>query len=87
LYDPQEDGEWESQFERHLYERRERKKEQEREQLRALEEANHRWTMLEQWSTRWETPEDPDAPSRKRRWNQVNYKDLFKQMQQEGFAG
>ena len=85
LYDP-EDCQWESQFERHLYERRERKKEQEREQLRILEEATRRGRM-EQWAGKGETPEDPDAPSRKRRRNQVNYKELFKQMQQEGFAG
>jgi acetoin utilization deacetylase AcuC-like enzyme len=85
LFDPQ-DCEWESQFEQSLYERRERKKEQEREQLRLMEEANRRRRELERWPT-GETPEDPDAPSRKRRRNQVNYKELFKQMQQEGFAG
>jgi acetoin utilization deacetylase AcuC-like enzyme len=84
LYDP-EAGDWESQFEHHLYERRERKREQEREQLRLIEEANRnaRIAMLAGQGDL----EDPDAPSRKRRRNQVNYKELFKQMQQEGFAG
>lgn len=85
LYDSNE-GEWESQFEHHLYERRERKKEQEREQLRLMEETN-RQNLLLLLAQQGGTPEDPDAPSRKRRRNQVDYKELFKQMQQEGFAG
>ena len=86
LYDAR-DGEWEGQFERHLYERRERKKEQEREQLKAVAEASRR-SLVEEWpSASGDAPEDPDAPSRKRRRNQVDYKELFKQMQQEGFAG
>jgi acetoin utilization deacetylase AcuC-like enzyme len=84
LYDMQ-DAEWESQFEKHFIERRERKKEQEREQLRAMEETNRR-NLLEQMVEQGDEPEDPDAPSRKRRRNQVDYKELFKQMQQEGFA-
>jgi acetoin utilization deacetylase AcuC-like enzyme len=83
LYDP-ESGEWESKFERNIYERRERKKEQEKEALRQAEEA-HRKARIEELSGQGE--EDPDAPSRKRRRNQVNYQELFKQMQQEGFAG
>lgn len=85
LYDPL-DTEWESHFERHLFERRERKKDQEREQLRALELA-HRRSLADEWPSVGDTPEDPDAPSRKRRRNQVDYKELFKQMQHEGFAG
>jgi len=84
LYDVQ-DAEWESRFERNFIERRERKKEQEREQLRLMEEANRR-TLLEQMAGEGDVPEDPDAPSRKRRRNQVDYKELFKQMQHEGFA-
>lgn len=86
LYD-MEDAEWESQFERHFIERRERKKEQEREQRRLIEEANRR-NLLERMAQEGEVPEDPDAPagSRKRRRNQVDYKELFKQMQEEGFA-
>lgn len=86
LYDAQ-DGEWESQFEHHLYERRERKKESEREQLRQMEEQNRR-NILMQLAAQGGTPEDPDAPSsRKRKRNVVDYKELFKQMQEEGFAG
>lgn len=85
LYDP-EGGEWEGEFERHIYERRERKKEQERDQLRLMEEANRNLRIAE-LSSQGGVPEDPDAPSRKRRRNQVNYKELFKQMQHEGFAG
>jgi Histone deacetylase domain len=86
LYDAQE-GVWESQFEHHLYERREKKKEQEREQLRLMEDVN-RQNVLLQLASRGGTPEDPDAPSsRKRKRNPVDYKELFKQMQQEGFAG
>jgi acetoin utilization deacetylase AcuC-like enzyme len=100
LYDPQ-DCATEGEFEKNMYERRERKREQERDHLRQLEEAhssnvvqNGRRNILEAWSTDSGIPEDPDAPcdtgvtsSRKRRRNQVNYKELFKQMQQEGFAG
>lgn len=89
LYDP-ESGEWESTFERNIYERRERKKEQERDQLRLLEETNRKARLDELTSTgQGDVPEDPDAPtgSRKRRRNQVDYKELFKQMQEEGFAG
>lgn len=82
LYDS-EDGEWESQFERHLFERRERKKEQEREQLRQMAEEAARRSRIEELSGGG-TPEDPDAPNRKRRRNQVNYQELFKQMQAEG---
>ena len=85
LYDAR-DGEWESQFEHHLFERRERKKEQEREQLRLMEESNRNSVLL-QLAQQGGTPEDPDAPSRKRKRNPVDYKELFKQMQQEGFAG
>lgn len=86
LYDAQE-GVWESQFEHHLYERREKKKEQEREQLRLMEDVN-RQNVLLQLASRGGTPEDPDAPSsRKRKRNPVDYKELFKQMQHEGFAG
>lgn len=87
LYDPP-DGEWEMQFEHHLFERRERKKELEREQLRVMEEAN-RSSVLAQLASQGGIPEDPDAPvgNRKRKRNPVDYKELFKQMQQEGFAG
>lgn len=73
LYDAQ-DCDWESQFEHHLFERRERKKEQER-------------SVVIQVAARSGTPDDPDAPSRKRKRNPVDYKELYKQMKQEGFAG
>ena len=79
------DLEWESQYERHIYERRERKKEEDREKLRArMEAAQAARGAVEVGGD--DPPEDPDAPSRKRRRNQVDYKELFKQMQQEGFA-
>jgi len=78
-----QDCEWESQLERSMFERREKKKEQEREKLAA-----ERRSYLEQLSGSGtgDVPEDPDAPTRKRRRNQVDYQELFKQMQQEGFA-
>jgi acetoin utilization deacetylase AcuC-like enzyme len=88
LYDP-EGVEWEGQFERHLYERRERKREQEREELnRIADEAKRTYRLAQvQGVDANGTPDDPDAPGgRKRRRNQVDYKELFKQMQQEGFA-
>jgi acetoin utilization deacetylase AcuC-like enzyme len=74
LYDPK-DMEWESLYERHLYERRERKKEDEKVRLRDYQGRGED-----------DAPEDPDAPSRKRRRNQVDYRELFRQMQQEGFG-
>jgi hypothetical protein len=84
LYDP-EDCEWESKYEQSVFERRERKKEQEREQLRLMEQA-HRNSILMRLQAQGGTPEDPDAPNRKRKRNPVDYKELFKQMQDEGFA-
>lgn len=84
LYDAQ-DCDWESTFEHHLFEKREKKKEQERDQLRAMEEASRR-AIASALSGGDEAPEDPDAPSRKRRRNQVDYKELYKKMQQEGFG-
>jgi acetoin utilization deacetylase AcuC-like enzyme/ankyrin repeat protein len=87
LYDPQE-GAWESQFEHHLYERRERKKDQEREQVRLMEETTRQHDLVQLSARGGGTPEDPDAPlNRKRKRNPVDYKELYKQMQQEGFAG
>lgn len=84
LYDPN-DSEFESTFERGLFERRERKKELEREQLRAAEAAS-RLQQRQEFNAAGEPPEDPDVPSRKRRRNQVDYKELLKDMQREGFA-
>jgi len=84
LYDPR-DCDWEGKFEHHVYDRRERKKEQEREQLRQMEQAN-RQNIIQQLAAQGGTPEDPDAPSRKRKRNPVDYKELFKQMQEQGFA-
>lgn len=84
-YDPN-DIEWESQFERHIYERRERKREEERERLRVLEE-RERMAAMAQLAAAGEAPDDPDAPSgRKRRRQTVDYKELYKQMQHEGFG-
>jgi hypothetical protein len=77
LYDAQF-VDWESQFERQLFEKRERK-------VRMMEEANKK-SHVEEWPSTGDAPEDPDAPTRKRRRNQVDYKELFKQMQHEGFA-
>lgn len=87
LYDPQ-DVEWESQFERHLVDERERKRQQKIEKLRQISEHSAR-SMFEATSggVGEEIPEDPDAPSRKRRRNQVDYRNLYEQMKKEGFAG
>eukprot|EP00522_Entomoneis_paludosa_P010281 CAMPEP_0172442002 /NCGR_PEP_ID=MMETSP1065-20121228/2480_1 /TAXON_ID=265537 /ORGANISM="Amphiprora paludosa, Strain CCMP125" /LENGTH=1034 /DNA_ID=CAMNT_0013191647 /DNA_START=121 /DNA_END=3225 /DNA_ORIENTATION=+ len=87
LFDPK-DMDWEAQYERHIYEKRERKKEEDKEKLRIRMEAIHRTSMLEQQIVEAgaDPPEDPDAPSRKRRRNQVDYKELYKQLQEEGFA-
>ncbi|KAL7559181.1 hypothetical protein ACA910_013189 [Epithemia clementina (nom. ined.)] len=86
LLDPK-DMEWECQYERHVYEKRERKKEEDREKLRIrMDAAVHRSSTVDQMAEANDPPEDPDAPSRKRRRNTVDYKELYRQMQQEGFA-
>jgi len=98
LYDSQ-DGEWESQFERHLIDERERKRQQKIDKLRQLAEQSRR-NLLDSTTTTHnsafaekdevevvDTPEDPDAPSRKRRRNQVDYRELYEHMKREGFAG
>lgn len=83
LYDPQE-SERESIFEQEVYEKRERRKLEERKQLLEIEVRLQE--TLKHTAVNGE-PYDPDAPSRKRPRKQVDYKELFKQMQQEGFAG
>ena len=85
LFDPK-DTEWESQYERHIFEKRERKKEEDREKLRLRMEAAARASMVDQGPQGDNPPDDPDAPSRKRRRNQVDYKELYKQLQSEGFG-
>ena len=85
LYDPQ-DVEWESQFERHLVDERERKRQQKIEKLRQIAEQSAQNMYAD--SSPADVPEDPDAPSRKRRRNQVpvDYRGLYEQMKKEGFA-
>ena len=85
LYDPQ-DVEWESQFERHLVDERERKRQQKIEKLRQIAEQSTQNMYTN--SPSGDFPEDPDAPSRKRRRNHVpvDYRGLYEQMKKEGFA-
>jgi len=88
LYDSQ-DVEWESQFERHLVDERERKRQQKIEKLRQMAEQSARNMYANSAAATGgeDIPEDPDAPSRKRRRNQVDYRGLYEQMKKEGFAG
>eukprot|EP00542_Grammatophora_oceanica_P018202 CAMPEP_0194048750 /NCGR_PEP_ID=MMETSP0009_2-20130614/28357_1 /TAXON_ID=210454 /ORGANISM="Grammatophora oceanica, Strain CCMP 410" /LENGTH=997 /DNA_ID=CAMNT_0038694707 /DNA_START=148 /DNA_END=3141 /DNA_ORIENTATION=+ len=81
LYDPS-DLEWEAKFERHILEERERKRQQKQEQRRALQEAMIGGTLGQHGIS-----DDGGEPSRKRRRNQVDYKELYQQMKQEGFSG
>lgn len=88
LYDSQ-DCEWESQFERHLVDERERKRQQKLEKMRQLaaQSAQNMFANAAAGAAGGDDiPEDPDAPSRKRR-RRVDYKDLYAQMKKEGFAG
>jgi acetoin utilization deacetylase AcuC-like enzyme len=85
LYDA-EDCQWESQFERHLYERREKKKDMEREQLRQFAKASRKALHDSTPGEPATAPEDPDAPSQKRRRPNVNYQELYKKMKEEGFG-
>ena len=80
LYD-QSDVTWESQHERQILEDRERKRQLKLErQQKAMEAVRHRQTASHD-------EEDGDGePSRKRRRNQVDYKELFEQMKREGIA-
>jgi hypothetical protein len=72
LYDPN-DSSWESDFERHILEERERKRQHKHDrQLKAMEVAKR------------QHPDDgEDEPHRKRRRNQVDYKELYEQMKRE----
>jgi len=81
LYDLQ-DGEWESQFERHLIDERERKRQQKLEKMRILEAQSRRAIYGE------EDAADAEAElgGRKRKRNTVDYRQLYEQMKKEGFA-
>jgi acetoin utilization deacetylase AcuC-like enzyme len=81
LYDMQ-DGEWESQFERHLVDERERKRQQKIEKMRLLE-AQSRKALY--GSPDGAEGED-DHFTRKRKRNAVDYRELYEQMKREGFA-
>jgi acetoin utilization deacetylase AcuC-like enzyme len=81
LYDLQ-DGEWESQFERHLIDERERKRQQKWERMRILEDQAQRALY-----GNYEGVDGGEEPStRKRKRNQVDYRQLYEQMKKEGFA-
>jgi hypothetical protein len=80
LYDAQ-DGEWESQFERHLIDERERKRQQKLEKIKLLELQSRRALYGDDAGNE----EEGDAP-RKRKRNQVDYRSLYEQMKKEGFA-
>ncbi|CAJ1953488.1 unnamed protein product [Cylindrotheca closterium] len=80
LYDAQ-DGEWESQFERHLIDERERKRQQKLEKMKLLELESRRALYGDDAGNE----EEGDAP-RKRKRNQVDYRSLYEQMKKEGFA-
>lgn len=79
LYDAQ-DCEWESQFEKHLIEERERKRQQKMDKIRIVE-AQSRQAMY------GASPDGGDeGGSRKRARKQVDYRELYEQMKKEGFA-
>lgn len=80
LYDRQ-DGEWESQFERHLIDERERKRQQKLEKMRLLEEQSRRALYGDA-----ENEEGGEPQGRKRKRNTVDYRQLYEQMKKEGFA-
>ncbi|KAG7368554.1 histone deacetylase superfamily protein [Nitzschia inconspicua] len=81
LYDLQ-DGEWESQFERHLIDERERKRQYKLEKVRSIEEQSRRALYGD-----GEGADGGEEPStRKRKRNQVDYRQLYEQMKKEGFA-
>lgn len=81
LYDLQ-DGEWESQFERHLIDERERKRQQKLEKMRTLEAQSRRALYGEENGV----DGADDHHGRKRKRNSVDYRQLYEQMKREGFA-
>lgn len=83
LYDPG-DLTWESQFERHILEERERKRQQKMErQMKAMELARQQARLNQDHGG----DHGEEEPSRKRRRNQVDYKELFEQMKREAVSG
>jgi len=81
LYDSQE-GEWESQFERHLIDERERKRQQRLEKMRMIE-AQSRRALYGNYNG---VEGLDDNHRRKRKRNTVDYRQLYEQMKKEGFA-
>jgi hypothetical protein len=81
LYDLK-DGEWESQFERHLIDERERKRQQRIEKMKLIEAQNRKALHGDDAGNE----DEDDAAPRKRRRNQVDYRGLYEQMKREGFA-
>jgi hypothetical protein len=81
LYDFQE-GEWESQFERHLIDERERKRQQRLEKMRMIE-AQSRRALYGNYNG---VEGLEDNHRRKRKRNTVDYRQLYEQMKKEGFA-
>ena len=78
------DCDWESNFERHILEDRERKRQQKLErQHRAMELAMS--LQHQEMNPNEEVPSG--EPVRKRRRQQVDYKELYEKMKREGFAG
>merc|ERR1712238_162146 len=80
LYDRRE-GEWESQFERHLIDEKERKRQQKLEKMRMLEEQSRRALHGD-----GDGVEGADGSARKRKRNQVDYRQLYEHMKREGFT-
>jgi len=82
LYDHRE-GDWESQFERHLIDEKERKRQQKLERIRMLEEQSRQALHV---GDNESEGADGNNLSRKRKRNQVDYRQLYEQMKKEGFA-
>jgi hypothetical protein len=94
LYDLQ-DGEWESQFERHLIDERERKRQQKVEKMRLLEAQSRRALYSDDGggghggsggADGVGGADEDETNTRKRKRNQVDYRQLYEQMKREGFA-
>mmetsp|Transcript_31205 Transcript_31205/g.44299 ORF Transcript_31205/g.44299 Transcript_31205/m.44299 type:complete len:1012 (+) Transcript_31205:183-3218(+) len=83
------DNNWESQFELHILEERERKRQQRIEkQHKAMEMARkHAQEALMKEPLKDHNAGGDDEPARKRRRNQVDYRELYEAMKREGFAG
>lgn len=81
------DCNWESQFELHILEERERKRQQKSEKQQKAMEMARRQAQEALMKEPLKDSAADEEPTRKRRRNNVDYRELYETMKREGFAG